>query len=590
MGQPVFFFFGLTYLKSTNESSMNTNNNQVWKMYVKKAFVLMAAIFLLTAIANAETLNDIYVVEKITITDISKADISVQEAIWNPDGSKLLIRCTRSTSPSESVIALYVMNADGTDFNKLVSIPNAAVGICISSLAWSPSGDKIVFHVSRLRSGGYLAIINPDGTRLNAIGTNFTDMESILESLTVDEMQRNLGWSPDGTKMAFEWETGDGTYIYVADGDGSNFAKLYFDASSRHPVWSYDSKKIAFKTKNSLMCIDVNGNGLTYLSNGTEGTKYGNKYLQYSWSPDNSKLLYVAATKEVDDKEQFAIFVTDADGSGTTEIICGSLLESYPRWNPEGSKILFKKAASGNHELYTADADGKNLTLLQRGYITQASWNPTGNKIIFMDNHTLYTINPDGTDKTTLTTSPSFGRYSSAGSAYAWNPAGDTIAFSSIIDPINGKKVDFDTSFANLGSYGGSIFLSNSDGTEPVQVTESKGGRYDVIDSWSPDGGKLMVMSIIASPEGEINWGHKDVFILNLGINDVYYKKDSLTIEKKPEYDEKDVLDKTDAVEATETKTSKKEDSMDSPGFTSTLLLIGLLASFFYISKNERQL
>lgn len=572
MRQPGLFFLWFDVSWEHIKNRVLNKNSMRWNMYMK-TFVLIASTFiLLLSIANAE-INDYSPVKKIvSVTDTLKTNITVQEAVWSPDGSKLLVRCTSSKDPFKSVSELYVMNAEGTDFNKLVSTPVESVDeVGIASLTWSPSGDKIAFLVFNWGSGNCLAVSNPDGTGLNAIGTDITDMESIFDAITVDIMQTDLQWSPDSTKMAFLWrrESKDGTYIYMADEDGTNCTKLYQDSENRDPVWSHDSKKIAFETNNSLMCININGKNLTYLSNGTKGTKFGNKYIHYSWSPDNSKLLYMGATEEIDDKEQFSIFLTKADGLETTEIMRGPVSENT-QWNPDGSKILFKKETNGNYELYTANAHGKNITLLHEGDIKSESWNPDGNKISFLDDYerSLYIINPDGTGKTLIASSLNRSVFSKSDIiTYAWNPSDDKIAVFSSVNPFN------------------KIFLSDSDGTISVPLIEAAERQYYEIDSWSPDGTRLLVTSITLSDKGEFD--SRDLLVITPGSQDENLKNDNvINSSLKNTQTQRNISNQTTAAVPDETEVPDKEENNQTPGFTSLLSVIGLVASFYCLLKN----
>jgi len=123
---------------------------------------------LLSLPAIADTNNDSNVEEIISITDILRshtegepASFSVQDVVWSPDGSKLLIRYTSSPSQSEQIDDLYVMNADGTELTKIASSkPINSEGACIAYPMWSPTGDKIAFHLSQFR-GGLLVVVNP---------------------------------------------------------------------------------------------------------------------------------------------------------------------------------------------------------------------------------------------------------------------------------------------------------------------------------------------------------------------------------------------------------------------------------------------
>jgi len=519
---------------------------------------------LLSLPAIADTNNDSNVEEIISITDILRshtegepASFSVKDTIWSPDGGKLLIRYTDSPSQSEQIDDLYVMTADGSELNKIASSkPIKSEGACISSPMWSPTGDKIAFHLSQPR-GALLAVVNPDGTGLNAIGTGLSDMESILSSVPkFGWWQRWLKWSPDGTKMAFEWETDKRTYIYVADADGSNPVKLYPDTPNNHIVWSHDSKKIAFRTKSSLISANVDGTGLTYLLNRTDGTKHGIR----SWSPDDSKLVYSASTKEVEGDEQFGIFVVNADGTKRVEIMRGAYFEK-PRWSPDGRKILFAlEVGGGAHELYTADADGRNLILLSEGGISGASWSPNGSKIAFMNDHSLYTMNPDGTGKVMLAL---------VVWSCAWNPSGDKIAFSPVVDPKTGKEVNLDAAYKDWDAYERPIFMSNPDGTERVQLMQ---GGYNTIKSWSPDGSRLLVNTKI------IKLSNTTPISINIPSKPLETASVPTTSGETPE--------ETDTA-VTET-TAPATDTVNIPGFTAISSVIGLIVLALHRSNRRR--
>ncbi|MEA1895262.1 MAG: hypothetical protein U9N36_08705 [Euryarchaeota archaeon] len=532
---------------------------------------------LLALPAIADTNNDSNVEEIISITDILRshtegepASFTVQDTIWSPDGSKLLVRYTDSPSQSEQIDDLYVMNADGTELNKIASSkPIKSEGACIAFPMWSPTGDKIAFHLSQSR-GGLLVVVNPDGTGLNAIGTGLSDMESILSSVPdFGWWQRWLKWSPDGVKMAFEWEEkGKGTYIYVADADGSNPVKLYPDAPNRHPVWSCDSKKIAFETEKSLMSANADGTGLTYLLNTTDGAIR-------SWSPDDSKLVYLASTKEVDGEEQYGIFVVNADGTKRVEIMTGAYFENT-RWSPDGRKILFAlEVGEEGQELYTVDADGRNSILLSKGHITQTSRSPDGGKIAFMKDHSLYTMNPDSTGEMMLALA---GR-GVADSTYAWNPSGDKIVFSSVVDSKTGKEVSLDVASQDWGAYESPIFMSNPDGTERVQLMQ---GGYNALESWSPDGSRLLVRS-----RDETGYLRNTVIIKLSNVTPVFIKPTPKPLETTSAHPTRGETPEETDTPATET-TAPATDTVKTPGFTVILSVIGLIVLALHLSNHKR--
>lgn len=458
---------------------------------MKITTIVIISLFFLPYTVSAVTNNTLKSEEGISITDLVKPHVinaskevslkpvsfSIQGS-WSPDGGKILIRTSVSWSIFEGISEIYVMNADGTALKKVVSsrLVNAK-GAWIAEPVWSPSGDKIVFLLTQPK-GCLLAIVNPDGTGLKVLGTNFSDMESILSFLPeAGWWQSNLKWSPDMTKVAFD---SNGS-VYVADVDGSNLRKLY-PGTSNDPGWSHDSKKIVFITigeHSSLIRINIDGTDLKYLANGT-------KYISYKWSPDDNKILYLSS-KEINGKEQWDLYIVNADGTGTKEIMSGSSIEN-PGWSPDGSKILFQNKTN----VYTVDADGMNLKNILNWDIKMFSWSPNREKIAFMDKYSLYTMNPDGTGKTLLALT-GWGEFLQQ-PVYAWSPSGDKIIFSSVIDPVTGSQVDFDTFWQRLNSYETHIFLSNPDGTERTQLTAKE--PYNVITGgWSPDGSRLIVDS-----------------------------------------------------------------------------------------------
>lgn len=403
------------------------------------------------------------------------------QAFWSPDGSKLLVRSSIRwykddvnfrPSNRNGIDAIYVMDADGTNLTKIVSneINNRSTPIEFPTpLSWSPSGDKIAIIVY----GNFYILANPDGKGLIALGTNFSDIITIITNLSKISRQKDFIWNPDGTKAVFV--VNDPNKIYIIDADGNNIKQVATGINESFLVargWSHNRKQIAFNGRN-LWVMNSDGTNPKQLGACWGGT----------WSPDDSKIL-CTASEEVNNQFLMRLYLINVDSGDKSEIIKSIGIENVA-WGPDGSGILFKSVTERRtYGLYVTDSQGKDIKLIyeedlpiERTTLKAVSWSPDGSKIAFTVSEKgdkLYTINPDGTGKALLTSNLC------GDNPYAWSPSGDKIAFSSI-----------------TGS-GEHIFITNPEGTERVQITTGENKRYVLSGlggSWSPDGSRLLIES-----------------------------------------------------------------------------------------------
>jgi len=50
----------------------------------------------------------------------------------------------------------------------------------------------------------------------------------------------------------------------------------------------------------------------------------------------------------------------NADGSNIKRLTNSSFYDGYPRWSPDGSKIVFESTRDGNYQIYKMDVTGLN--------------------------------------------------------------------------------------------------------------------------------------------------------------------------------------------------------------------------------------
>ena len=239
-------------------------------------------------------------------------------------------------------------------------------------------------------------VMNPDGTGL----TRLTSDPSVAS---------RPAWSPDGTKIAFERATSNGSdpEIYVMNADGSGFKDLTGGAGGSKPAWSPDGTRIAFARGSEIYVMNADGSHVTQLTHSGEGVA------DYpAWSPDGARIAFTSGIAN-----QGALFIVNMDGSGLHRIF----IEHDPgvadlvrpgSWSPDGSKILFERAPTSNAKnqsvagIWSINPDGTDLVRVNANRADAfASWSPDGTKILFIrDDRDVYVMNTDGTDLEKLTT------------------------------------------------------------------------------------------------------------------------------------------------------------------------------------------
>ena len=145
--------------------------------------------------------------------------------------------------------------------------------------------------------------------------------------------------------------------------DGTEQINLTKNAAyDRNPVWSSDSKRIAFVSqRNNKFNIFVMNNDGSQVNKVTSG----NEDIGAAWSPDNKKIAFNSQGAASQEAGQVSdIFTVNPDGSELKKLSTVSS-DKYPVWSPDGKKIAFISQRDGNSEIYMMNPDGTgqiNLT------------------------------------------------------------------------------------------------------------------------------------------------------------------------------------------------------------------------------------
>lgn len=252
--------------------------------------------------------------------------------------------------------------------------------------------NHIVFHREASEEDFDLFAITPDDSE-----------ETVIRDSNGADLFASL--SPDGTRVAFQDQSGEDSEIAVMNIDGSGYTRLTdndaFDGSI--PAWSPDGSQIAFS----------------------------------SYRDGDSE-----------------IYVMTADGSGVEQLTENEVFDAGPDWSPDGNQIVFHSGPADNRHIYVMDADGSNIVQLTDDSASERSpvWAPDGDHIAFERSTNIYMMNADGTDVRQLTTEN--------GQSPSWSPDGSQIVFES------DRNGDSEIFITDTDGESGLINLTNSPATE----------------------------------------------------------------------------------------------------------------------------
>ena len=241
-------------------------------------------------------------------------------------------------------------------------------------------------------------------------------------------------WKPGGDKLAFESNRADPdpddsnaiNDIFTMNPDGSGIVKLtHSDDVSDTPDWSPDGSQIAFGSdrddgawRREIHVMDADGTNVRRLTTLPEKAVLDS---QPRFSPDGRRLVFTRFISE-DHPEESALFTVRLDGGGLKRLTPWGMGAGDADWSPDGKKLAFEAFPEyGTYgDIFTIDADdGQQLTNLTDnelgvGGSSDPVWSADGKKILFVSKHYfkdesgigLATMNPDGTDRHHISSNP----------------------------------------------------------------------------------------------------------------------------------------------------------------------------------------
>ena len=205
----------------------------------------------------------------------------------------------------------------------------------------------------------------------------------------VQEDANQPALAPGGRQMAFRSTNPSYLGVNVVDLDSKESHQVTVHPEDSAPVWSLDKTQLVFasnKHGDRKWRIYVISPGAVR-GEGEEWT-FGQ---MPAWSPvppaggtGAGLVAYNGCNERGDD---CGVWVVKAGGFGPTRLTTDPS-DTAPAWSPDGKRVAFISARSGNWELYVIDAAGGKETRLtdNRAVDVAPTWSPDGKQLAFLSN------------------------------------------------------------------------------------------------------------------------------------------------------------------------------------------------------------
>jgi Tol biopolymer transport system component/class 3 adenylate cyclase len=388
---------------------------------------------------------------------VGKEGIDEAQPAWSPDGKYIAFVSSRDHSGTLGIflgsrpIESHVYGQNG-DLYIMPPLGGTARRLAEDAYdpSWSPDGKKIAFR--SIREGRW---------QLYTVSTDDRKIEPVPG---VNPRVIGLSWSPDGKWIAYIGgaSAATGWDLYVIPATGGSPSRLTNDKATiaLDPTWSRDGRWIFFSSNRggalNLWRVRFQSDPPGSFGPPLRMTTGIGEDVNPTVSPDGKNIAYSTVHTAPD------IWQVDLATSRLMRLTSETTIEDYPRFSPDGNRLLFYSDRKERIELWMMDMKTKEKTRLSRGGGSQNAWSPDGRLVAYGTPQGLKILDPYSGKETTVS--------EQLATAYpAFSPDGKEVCF-------QGRDVDqYRLYRASLS--GGDPSVVNTPEGEPGNPSYSKDGK-----------------------------------------------------------------------------------------------------------------
>lgn len=279
----------------------------------------------------------------------------------SPDGTQLAYLLTDATGSTR----LWISALDGRSASS-IELPFRPI-FDFEGPQWSPDGTSVALAGSAPSDIGTAVWLAP---------AEGGECVLLADHAASDEQPR---WSPDGSLLAFASKRHGRSAICVATPDGYGPVLQLTDGplgqDDRNPCWEPNSQRIAFTRH--MVDGENEGEQVWTVSILTGEQKQVTKKLahrgQLQWCPGKSQIAFIT-----DEAEWLNVGVVNPDNSAGWNLASEAGDKSFPRYSPDGTRIMYTRRVRGEVRLVERPTSGATADPLDpgAGVVTSPNWLP----------------------------------------------------------------------------------------------------------------------------------------------------------------------------------------------------------------------